>query len=580
LTQVWLDALLRASLQGAFLVAVVWAALLVCRRVRPSVRAWVWMVASAKFLLASAFVVELPLLAPSVPSGGVSTAEGSVTFGYGPSASTPFDWIPVLFGLWAAGVVSVVWRALSGHRRLAKMARESFEVDGRTARAWTNAGAGLDVPVREHPDVGVPLVLGVLRPVVLLPEGLSGSLSDEELEMVLSHEAAHLRRRDAWAALFMFVCHALFFFHPGMWLARREWQIEREAACDRAAMERCRADARRYAAMLVKVSVGAERSPALALSAVPAFRTLNRRINEMKRTNEKRSGKVMLVVLAVLVSAGAVPVVLVQRKPHFGTGVFETQAPKVKVTRTRSGGEAVAQAIAPSAVATGQAGAPTAVAMPATVRTTEGAAVLAPVATGAAAQAGPSGVASVAQAGPGTGYATTEVAQTGGAAVTVQRAETRTSGTTTPAMAGPIVQGVAAPSTGGIATTAQDMPTKTSGSVAVGGQTTVAEDVSPSQGAPSSVTIVLRDKGAKDGEGLDRLVTIDVKATDVTTFLRTLSRRTGVSINVRGVRSRMSLSAQVEGVTLGEVMGTVARAYGLEWRLEDDGSLTVQPFRG
>jgi hypothetical protein len=102
--------------------------------------------------------------------------------------------------------------------------------------------------------------------------------------------------------------------------------------------------------------------------------------------------------------------------------------------------------------------------------------------------------------------------------------------------------------------------------------------VAPTSGPfPSTVTIVMRDRDAKGGSGLDALVSLDLDDVAVTDFLKFLSSITKVKIVAKGLRSGMRLNAQIENATLGEVMGTLAKVYGLEWRLEGDGSVTVQP---
>jgi hypothetical protein len=116
------------------------------------------------------------------------------------------------------------------------------------------------------------------------------------------------------------------------------------------------------------------------------------------------------------------------------------------------------------------------------------------------------------------------------------------------------------------------------GSVSTSGAPTVADVTTPS-GGTNLMTLVMRDTDGRDGEGLDKLVNLDVKGMGVAELFRALSRQTGMSITVRNVRTSMRVNAEIKGVTLGEVMGTLARSLGLEWRIERDG-IAVQPFRG
>jgi hypothetical protein len=450
-------------------------------------------------------------------------------------------------------VLLIVGRAFAEHGALSLLVREGFDPSPRAARVW----ALLDRRERlvEHPDATAPMVVGLWRPTVVLPEGLAAELSDEELGMVLAHEAAHLRRHDALASLYLFACFALFFFHPGVWLARREWRLDREAACDEEAMQQTGAPVQAYAAMLVRVSSGAVRAPSLALSAVPTYKTLQRRINDMKNSTNKQKGGTTWTVLAVLVAAGVVPFALVQRKPNFGAGVFETQAPQVKVSQERKGTgvEAVAAPVGgvPLATTAPVAGAPDTL-PPYEVTATAGTAV--PL-TGVA----------MAQGVPVVPTAVAVAPSQAGPAVAVP------SRGTTAVEAGPRVL---AASPGNVA-----LP---SGAV----RTTVAEDVPPmavttpvADESRQSLTIVMRDAAGAPGQGIESRVTVAAANVELKDFLRLLSRVSGVKISVQGVHPAMRLNAEIENAQLGEVLGTLSRVYGLEWRLDGDG-VVVQPFRG
>jgi hypothetical protein len=424
------------------------------------------------------------------------------------------------------------------------------------------------------------LVFGLLRPRVLIPERLVEQLSDDELRMVLAHEAAHVRRRDAVASLYMFVCFVLFYFHPAVWLARREWQLDREAACDGAAIDVTGAEARGYAAMLLKVSAGADRAPVLALSAVPTYWTLQRRINEMKQDKKNlRSGRVVWALLAVLVSAGALPVVLTQRKPHFGAGVFETKWPDVKVSQALKS-EKTLDELPAVAVAAGPSSLPP-------VATAE----LPEQATAVA--VGPIPLVQVAPAGSAGNIPAERVPTLAPSGVAVGAAPGRQATTLRPGVAtelptgtrvGPVSTGSTSPTLAvGASTTAGPSQVGAVGGVAApvkSSGASTAEVIAPALSTvPSSVTIVLRDKKSTGGTGLDTPVSIELEDVAVVDFFKFLSSVTGVRIKVAGVRSGMRLNAQIENATLGEVMGTLAKVYGLEWRLGGDGSISVQPFR-
>jgi beta-lactamase regulating signal transducer with metallopeptidase domain/tetratricopeptide (TPR) repeat protein len=78
----------------------------------------------------------------------------------------------------------------------------------------------------------VPGALGLWRPTVVLPDGLSTHLSEAELQAVLAHELAHVRRHDNLSAAAARVIVSVFWFHPLLWWIERWMLSEREAACD------------------------------------------------------------------------------------------------------------------------------------------------------------------------------------------------------------------------------------------------------------------------------------------------------------------------------------------------------------
>ena len=82
----------------------------------------------------------------------------------------------------------------------------------------------------------VPAVVGVLRPTLLLPLALVNEMSPEQVEVVLAHELAHVRRCDMLFTLIQRVIEALLFFNPAVWWISRQISLEREACCDAAAV--------------------------------------------------------------------------------------------------------------------------------------------------------------------------------------------------------------------------------------------------------------------------------------------------------------------------------------------------------
>jgi beta-lactamase regulating signal transducer with metallopeptidase domain len=96
-------------------------------------------------------------------------------------------------------------------------------------------------PVRllESSLISAPSVVGWLRPVILLPTSALSGLSPQQLEAIIAHELAHIRRHDYLVNLFQTVIETLLFYHPAVWWVSRQVRIEREHACDDLAVAVC-----------------------------------------------------------------------------------------------------------------------------------------------------------------------------------------------------------------------------------------------------------------------------------------------------------------------------------------------------
>jgi beta-lactamase regulating signal transducer with metallopeptidase domain len=129
----------------------------------------------------------------------------------------------LILAIWAAGsaVIAVGWTRR--WMRLRKVRRSARPL------AWP-----APMPVLAAPSMVEPGLLGLWRPVLLLPESLPGHLSQVETAAIIAHEACHLRRRDNLTAALHMVVEVLFWFHPLVWWIGGQLIAERERACDEA----------------------------------------------------------------------------------------------------------------------------------------------------------------------------------------------------------------------------------------------------------------------------------------------------------------------------------------------------------
>ena len=112
-----------------------------------------------------------------------------------------------------------------------------------------------------------PGIFGILRPVLIWPEGISKHLEDAHLEAILAHEVWHVRRRDNLAAALHMVVEAVFWFHPLVWWLGARMVEERERACDEEVVE-LGSERQVYAESILKVCEFCVGSPLACVSGV------------------------------------------------------------------------------------------------------------------------------------------------------------------------------------------------------------------------------------------------------------------------------------------------------------------------
>lgn len=172
----------------------------------------------------------MPLLAESEPQGVFVRETSAIA-----------QWVVLL---WLLGVVVVLLRHAGGLRALARLEQRP---DSRLPALWqqrfqrlqTSMSIQRQVIVRVTNTITAPFTARLLRPVIWLPQTLLLRLPVAQLEALLAHELAHIRRLDwLWNGLQCLI-EALLFFHPGVWWLGRQIRHEREHACDDLAVAAC-----------------------------------------------------------------------------------------------------------------------------------------------------------------------------------------------------------------------------------------------------------------------------------------------------------------------------------------------------
>jgi beta-lactamase regulating signal transducer with metallopeptidase domain len=160
------------------------------------------------------------------------------------SSFLPPDFMPWLVMAWLTGVVLFSLRSTIGYLHLQRMLREHTSVPARHLLEQCRAlqrRIRLDrvVIYLECDWLDTPAALGWLKPVVLLPVAALAGLTLEQVEAVIVHELAHIRRLDCLVNLFQILAETLFFYHPAVWWLNRCTRNEREYCCDEIAVSVC-----------------------------------------------------------------------------------------------------------------------------------------------------------------------------------------------------------------------------------------------------------------------------------------------------------------------------------------------------
>jgi len=151
---------------------------------------------------------------------------------------------PWLVEAWLAGVAFFSLRSAGGFLLLERQRRKlSTNVNARVLEMChtLQRRLGLKWAIRycEGEGLQAPAVIGWFRPVVFLPLRALTGLSQEQLELVVAHELAHIQRLDPFVNVFQVVAEALLFYHPAVWWLNRRVRAEREHCCDDVAISLC-----------------------------------------------------------------------------------------------------------------------------------------------------------------------------------------------------------------------------------------------------------------------------------------------------------------------------------------------------
>jgi uncharacterized protein (TIGR03435 family) len=295
-------------------------------------RYWLWLAASVKFLVPFSLLVEMGnRLTLSHSAAGANGGlyflmdEISQPFAQRPQAtlfSSPANFLPaILAAAWLCGFAIVLFVWLGRYRKIATAIRHAAPLrEGREVEALQRLsrleGIRKKIAIFLSPAALEPGILGITRPVLLWPAGISDRLEDAHLEAILAHEVWHVRRHDNLAATVHMLVEAIFWFHPLVWWLGARLVEEREHACDEAVLE-SGSERQVYAESILKICEFCVGSPLACISGVTGADLKKRIVSIMTRSVQRKldfSRKLLLSAAAVL--AIALPIIFGLARPE------------------------------------------------------------------------------------------------------------------------------------------------------------------------------------------------------------------------------------------------------------------------
>lgn len=310
--------LVWTSAQATLLIGALWLFGRCLPRLSPAIRCMLWWVLSVQLIvgLLANTPVKLPLLSPTSPAESMtaiashqvaataplvepatpsefvptsslpaSTMTIAQTTAPAPMPMHPFSWRSFVVTLWLAGLLVQLLLVVRQWRKTLQVLRESTPLhDAVLQAACSQQARMLGLPgcpqLRVSHAITSPQVTGLWRATILLPA--SQMLTAGESSLALAHELAHLRRGDLWLGWAPAIAQRLFFFHPPVMWAMREYALHREAACDAQVLQQHHAAPQDYGRLLLRLGLAQPLHSGLA-GASPTFQNLKRRLTMLQQ---------------------------------------------------------------------------------------------------------------------------------------------------------------------------------------------------------------------------------------------------------------------------------------------------------
>jgi beta-lactamase regulating signal transducer with metallopeptidase domain len=328
LAQIFSERMLNSMAEGIAIALFGWILLRALGRQNSSTRFAVWFSA----LVA---IAALPFFANNSVSASTSFIARTHS-----AIRLPISWSLDLFVLWAVIAGLGLARIGFGFWQLHKLRQSCAAIEPGGLHpilrdTLNKFGSSRQLEVCTSDRVRVPTAAGFIKPAIIIPLWALQELSPIELNSVLLHELAHLRRWDDWTNLAQRILRALLFFHPAVWWIGHGLTLEREMACDDFVLA-SNPNPRAYAQCLVSIAEKSflRHSLSLAQAVVSRMRQTTQRVARILDANRPGATRVWMPALGLVAAFSAVCLVSLPHAPRLVA--FEEKLPNVAASTDKA----------------------------------------------------------------------------------------------------------------------------------------------------------------------------------------------------------------------------------------------------
>lgn len=219
--------------------------------------------------------------------------------------------MPLIVTAWLMGMVFFLLKTLGGLLYIQRLKTRHLSSIPKQWQATMNnlqasLGISQKIKIAASALVKVPMVVGWLKPIVLMPLAAINHLTTEQVEAILAHELAHIARYDYLVNILQAVVEAIFYFNPAVWWISACIRTERENCCDDLAVVTCGGNSLAYAKALVSLQEMQQVQPMLALSFSKNKNQLLLRIQRILQSPDKKSNAMEKISATVLLLAALI----------------------------------------------------------------------------------------------------------------------------------------------------------------------------------------------------------------------------------------------------------------------------------